>query len=253
MAQSILNLHSGGHLVTYEELQAVKTPEPEGRWVPIGHATVLDTVKSTLLDAGFEVRDQKLALDRNGTRFFGTLDLATPLASGISLCVGTRNSIDRSFSQGFLAGAKVFVCSNTSFRADLMVSKRHTKHGQHRFAEAIVGAVSSLKLFKETEADRINRMIHHELTADQADALMLRAYERGLIGARELPKVIREWREPSFEEFQPRTVFSLLQAFTSALRERATAHPQQYAVQTMKLNALLEFKDAAAPHLAQAS
>src|SRR5262249_47309324 len=80
VATASLNLHSGGQLVTLDELRAVPTPQPEGRWFPIGHATVLDTVKSTLGEAGFEVTDQKLALDRGTARFFGTLTLGNILA-----------------------------------------------------------------------------------------------------------------------------------------------------------------------------
>ena len=55
---------------------------------------MLATVKETLGEAGYEVKSEKLALNGKGTRFFGTLDLATPIAAGISLAVGIRNSRD---------------------------------------------------------------------------------------------------------------------------------------------------------------
>src|ERR1051325_6110909 len=101
MVSSSLVLHTGGRLVSLDELQQCRAPAPEGRWHPISHATVLDTVKETLGEAGYEVRSEKLALNAKGTRFFGTLDLAMPIAAGVSLAVGIRNSTDKSFPLGF--------------------------------------------------------------------------------------------------------------------------------------------------------
>jgi hypothetical protein len=65
--------------------------------------------------------------------------------------------------------------------------------------------------------------------------------------------VIREWRNPAFEEFAPRNVWSLFNAFTTALRERAVQHPHSFAVETMRLNALLDVRDAAEPQLTLAT
>ena len=106
MASSSLVLHAGGKLVTFEELREYRAPPPEGRWHPISHDTVLGTVKETLGEAGYEVKSEKLALNGKGTRFFGTLDLATPIATGVSLAVGIRNSTDKSFPLGFCGGSR---------------------------------------------------------------------------------------------------------------------------------------------------
>ena len=70
---------------------------------------------------------------RDGSRFFGTLDLASPLAERTSLCVGIRNSTDQSFPLGFVAGSRVFVCDNLAFRSELMVRRKHTLHGERDF------------------------------------------------------------------------------------------------------------------------
>jgi hypothetical protein len=201
---------------------------------------VLTTVKETLGEAGYEVRSEQLALNGSGTRFFGTLDLATPIATGISLAVGIRNSTDKSFPLGFCGGSRVFVCDNLAFRADLLVKRKHTINGARNFQGAIAQAVMSLGEFKEMEAGRVKKMQERELTSDKADSLILRSYARGMISALQLPLVLQEWQEPSHEDFGPRTAWSLFNAFTTVLRERATLHPSRYAVQTMRLSAMLE-------------
>ena len=158
----------------------------------------------------------------------------------MSLAVGIRNSVDKSFPLGFCAGSRVFVCDNLAFRSELLVRRKHTIFGERDFTRRIAEAVGSLDSFREQEALRIERMRTFELSDDRADALILRSYERGIVGARELPRVIQQWRNPPFEEFRDRTAWSLLNAFTGAMKERGNSQPQAHAVQTMRLHGLLD-------------
>jgi hypothetical protein len=247
MVAASLVLHRGARTVTAEELWGFKAPEPSGRWYPIAHARVLDVVRSTLREVGYEVRNESLGLSREGARFFGTLDLGTPVVPGVTLAVGIRNSVDKSFPLGFCAGNRVFVCDNLAFRSELLVRRKHTVNGERNFVKAIASAVTALVHFREAEGERIRRFRETSLGDDQADALILRAYERGIVGTRELPKVLHEWRNPPFEEFRPRTAWSLLNAFTGALRDRAVLQPAQFAVQTMRLNGLLDLNGEGSP------
>jgi hypothetical protein len=201
---------------------------------------VLETVRGTLHEAGYEVKKECLALSKDGQRFFGTLDLSTSVASGVCLAVGVRNSTDKSFPLGFCAGERVFVCDNLAFHSELMVRRKHTLHGEARFSAAIADAVVGLGTFREEQEHRIKRLQHMELPPEVSDSLILRSFERGIINSHQLPKVIKEWREPSFEEFQDKTAWSLLNAYTTVLRDRATSHPTQFAAQTMRLHAILD-------------
>src|SRR4051812_19222449 len=119
-----LVLHRGAHEVSREELKAIEAPPATGTWFPVRHEEVLSTTVATLETAGFQVARMQLALSRAGGRFFGTLDLESPLAEGVSLAVGVRNSLDKSFPLGFCAGHRVFVCDNLSFHSDLMVKRK---------------------------------------------------------------------------------------------------------------------------------
>lgn len=240
MAKSNLVLHRGAKPVSVEELREYKAPPPEGRWFPLSHSRVLSVVSDSLGEAGYLIERQQLGILRDGSRFFGTLDLKSPVADGISLAVGIRNSVDKSFPLGFCAGSRVFVCDNLAFHSELLVRRKHTIFGERDFVRRIAEAVGSLPSFLEQEARRIERMKEAELADDQADALILRGFERGIVGSRELPRVLQQWRNPPFEEFRPRTAWALLNAFTSAMRERGGSQPQTYATQTMRLHGLLD-------------
>jgi hypothetical protein len=239
MATSALVTHCGARLVERAELERVEAPPATATWFPVRHATVIDTVSQSLTASGFEVKAAKFALSRGDARMFSTIDLATPLGSGVSLAVGVRNSTDKSLPLGFIAGSRVFVCDNLAFRSELLVRRKHTRFGQERFAEAICQAVRSLTQFQEAEAERIRRMRSFELSSVRAESLMLRAYEDGVVSHRLLPRVIKEWREPSFEEFSERTLWSLFNAFTLILGERQKSDPQGFASLTVRLQDLL--------------
>jgi len=247
---SALMLHAGGRLVTLDELLACRTPPPEGRWHPVSHTRVLAAVKETLHGAGYVVRAEQYGLARSDARFFGVLDLETPLAQGVGLSVGVRNSIDKSFPLGFAAGSRVFVCDNLAFRAELLVRRKHTTNGMRAFGTAIGSAVASLTSFREAEESRIRRMAGMELTPAQASHVILSAFRKGIISSLQLPKVCREWEEPRHDDFKPRTAWSLFNAFTEVLKPRAISAPQQFVASTIRLNGLLlpEAKDE--PHTA---
>jgi hypothetical protein len=241
LAESVLNLHSGGHLVTYEELKAVPTPKPEGRWHPVAHSAVLDTVVGTLTGAGYAIKNQALAIARDGKRFFGTLDLGTSLSDGVALAVGIRNSTDKSFPLAFAAGSRVFVCSNLAFTAELLVKRKHTRLAVGRWNNEIGGAVQKLPSFASAEESRIKRLKELELSDDQALAFILRAMEREVIAAPVIPKVLAEWRTPTHDygTGDRPTAWRLLNSFTTALGKRAVSNPAEYVGQTIRLNAML--------------
>jgi hypothetical protein len=240
MAESRLMLHCGARHVESDELALVKAPPPEGRWYPLSHISVLNRVKETLAEAGYAVIREQLALSRHDARFFGTIDLQSKIVQGVTLAAGVRNSIDRSLPIGFIAGTRTFVCDNLAFRSELLVKRKHTLNGERTFAQGIAQAVMSLNDFKETEGARIEKMRDRELKPEQADSLILQSFERGIITAPALPRVIKEWKESAYEEFQPRTMWSLYNAFTNALRERAVKQPTTFAVQTMRLGSFLD-------------
>ena len=129
MATSTLIAHCGAREVTRAELDCVEAPPATDTWFPVKHATVIDTVGNALTAAGFQIRGTKFALSRGDARLFSTVDLATPLSTGVNLAVGIRNSTDKSLPLGFCAGSRVVVCDNLAFSAELMVQSRHTRHG----------------------------------------------------------------------------------------------------------------------------
>lgn len=239
MSESNLILHMGAREVGRDELALVDAPEPTKTWYPIAHREVLDAVETMLGESGFSIAKARYALSRGDAQFFGTLDLRSEIAEGVSLSVGIRNSTNQTLPLGFIAGTRCFVCDNLAFRSELLVSRKHTLNGGTRFREAIAHAVKELEVFQQVEGRRIELMRGAECDDVRAESFMLRAYERRVVSHRLLPDVIRGWREPGHDDFKARTIWSLYNAFTGALTDRARTNPQQHSALTMRLGALL--------------
>jgi len=235
-----LMCHSGARQVTLGDLEAVPVPPATETWQPVGHAHVVDMVTGQLDQAGFAVSKMQLALSKDDARFFGTIDLTSEVCDGVGLAIGVRNSLDKSFPLGFCCGDRCFVCDNLAFGADIIVTAKHTRNGEGRFADGIANAVLSLHGYRIGAGKRIDRFRQNELTDDRANSLILQSYRRGIVGARLLPKVCDQWEIPTHDEFRPRTMWSLLNAFSEAYKDRQGARPAEAAQETIRLQRFLE-------------
>jgi hypothetical protein len=234
-----LILHCGASETTRDALQQIEAPEATETWFPVKHALVLDEVEQTLAGANFAVNRSWLSISHGSLRFFGVLDLESQIVDGVKLAVGIRNSNDKSFPLGFCCGSRTFVCDNLAFDSEVVISKRHTRHGSFRYREGIAEAVAGLDLYQGCEAERIVALRSKRLSKHAANSVMLQAYEQGIVGARLLPTLIKEWREPRHEAFRTRTAYSLLNCFTEVVKERFQNQPQKSAYEMMQFQHLL--------------
>lgn len=243
MATSSLVLHRGAREVTLEELRQVQTPQPTDSHFPIPFERVLDITLSNLRDAGFEPTRQRLALHKQ-TRFFATIDLASALVPGVTLAVALRSSHDASLAYGFVAGNRTFCCDNLALSSDLsiFVRRKHTKFGEERFASAMAQVIrEKLPQFAQNETARIMRFQQTGISDTEAESSILRSHELGIVSHRYLLRVLKEFRQPSFEEFtrHGKTLWRLENAFTTVLGEMGKGNPQRYAKTTIALQGLL--------------
>ena len=238
LANANLILHAGARRVTMDELVEIPAPEPTKSWFPIPHYRVLDSVQCALHEAGFAVRRMDLGVSENGHKFFGVIDLASTIIEGVSLAVGVRNSTDKSLPAGIAAGERVLVCDNLAFAATIVIMRKHTRRILDELDDRIISGISKLAAFQQASAARIRRLQEMPVNDAQAHDLLIRAVDQNCIGLRELPKVLQEWRQPSHEAFQPRTAWSLHNAFTEIAKQRFQINPTSAAGQTIRLNRL---------------
>lgn len=203
-----------------QDLRELATPEGTRTHKPIPHAEVVEALIDTLGFRHLKVVQDSYALTKDGNRMFGVLQLdASEL--GVQFCLGLRNSHDKAFALSVVAGYKVLVCSNLSFGGDFkVVSRKHSSN--FNLLDTLSIAVDQVHRGFEPLKKRIGAWQGFDLSDDRAKLIIYSAFiERaGIQLPRHLgPKVHELYMNPEHEEFHPRTLYSLENAFTSAIAE----------------------------------
>ncbi len=111
-----LILHCGASHVDLDEVREVRTPRSTDSWCPIPHHQLITTVQRTLSTTNLRIGTQAHSLSHEGQRYFGLMEVHAQTSSDDYCWVlGLRNSHDKTFPAGIVAGASVFVCDNLSF------------------------------------------------------------------------------------------------------------------------------------------
>ncbi len=213
-----LMLHRGSGLVGRQELLTLPTPEPTDTHRPIPHSRVVEALVESLAYRQIDIVKDEYALSPDGMRLFGYLTLSLEY-SGIRLALGVRNSHDKSFSLGITVGYRVFVCDNLAFHGDFVpVARKHTKHLD--IMEVVSGAVDKAQRHFEPMKVRVDAWRGFSLPDGRAKELIYNAFIAGDLDA---PKHIARrvhdhYFHPAHAEFEPRTLWSLSNAFTESFK-----------------------------------
>jgi len=222
---SRLVLHCGAHAVEMEQVFTVRTPEPTASWQPIPHDRLLETVQTTLKATNLTIGAQAHSLTHDGMRYFGLMEIHSRQASSNDYCwvLGLRNSHDKTFPAGIVAGASVFVCDNLSFSGEVKFARKHTRFINRDLPQLVERAVGRL-MDKWNDQDlRIAAYRENQIEDRIAHDLIIRATDVGVCSNRLIPSILHAWREPRHPRFENRNVWSLFNSFTEALKDSSLA------------------------------
>lgn len=213
-------LHCGAERVSREELFQVPTPKASDTWFPLSHRTIVGEVETQLKATGFQITEEAHALSHDGARYFGVLSVTVQnrQKSDFGWVVGLRNSHDKSFPAGLVAGSHTFVCDNLAFIGEVKISRKHTKFAYRDLRHLTARAVGQLGDRFRGLDQRIEAYRSEPVADWLAHDLSVRAVDCGAITATQIPEVLQEWRKPSHDAFQPRNAWSLFNAFTESLK-----------------------------------
>lgn len=201
-----------GKYVGRDEIANVPTPTGTASWHPVAHADVIDAVTEVVKAHDWQILDEQYGLAREGQRMFGVMRINRSSSRDWSRCIGIRNSHDQSLSVGLAAGISVMCCSNLAFGGTMVLKRRHTSRIE--LADLVVEAVDELEmefLNLETVSEDLKL---HEVSADEARAVIVRAAEVNAINSCDIVPILREFQHSGHEEFAEPTRWSLLNAFT---------------------------------------
>lgn len=219
-ARKGLLLHCGAKVIDRQSLSRIETPTSTDTWYPLPHDFLLREIEAQLLSHGFKIGDCTHALSHEGRRYFGVLQIhsANITASDYSWIVGIRNSHDKTFPASLVMGTRVFVCDNLAFNGEVKLSRKHTRFAARDLRFMTARAVGSLNAKFHRMDERIAAYKVHRLTDKAAHDFIIKAIDCRSITPTALPEILHHWREPLHDEFRPRTMWSLFNAFTEQFK-----------------------------------
>src|SRR5437899_11001347 len=236
MSEATLIAHCGTAKVSRAELKAIPVPEGTRTFKPIPHHEIIEPLVEALSFRYIGVVRDEYAVSSDGMRMFGVLDLETAF-DGCRFAIGLRNSNDKSLRLALTCGVRVFVCDNLSFQGEFTpVLAKHSKN--FSVVDSLAIGVDRIQRNFEPMRRHIEQWRGLQITDDTARLVIYRAFVEGQFEApRHLARNVHEnYFKPNFAEFAPRTMWSLENAFTSALK---TLDPIPQFKATAKLGAFL--------------
>jgi Domain of unknown function (DUF932) len=205
------------------------------------HDRLVQTVQTTLDASNLAIGTQAHSLTHDGTRYFGLMEIHSRQTSSDDYCwvLGLRNSHDKTFPAGIVAGASVFVCDNLSFSGEVKFARKHTRFINRDLPQLVERAIGRLMDKWHDQDIRIAAYREKEIEDRAAHDLIIRATDVGVCSNRLIPAVLHQWREPRHQQFESRNIWSLFNSFTEALKESSLA---ELPKRTEALHGLLDIQ-----------
>lgn len=216
-----LLLHCGASAIELDEVNRVTTPRPTPTWTPIPHHQLIQRVQQALGASRLTIGSQAHSLSHEGQRYFGLMEVRNPRlqSDDYALVLGLRNSHDKTFPAGIVAGAQVLVCDNLSFSGEVKFARKHTRFINRDLPQIVERAIGKLVDLWHDQDTRINAYKEAEVDDQRVHDLVIRATDAGVCSNRLIPAVLHEWREPRQAEFERRSIWTLFNSFTEALKD----------------------------------
>jgi len=217
---------------TPDELLAVPVPETahwlsrakDSRWRPIQHGELAYALLEEAHRLGLRVaRDRWVATGPELTELYGCIDFhrtaSLEVPDDIVFSIGVRHSNAGRYALNLVTGGHVIVCTNGLLMGERVVCRRHTHDLDLREAvrEGICDAMGQMAEMGAW----VRRLKRTEVTDSEADLVMMAGAREGVLSWSALRHVDRAWRRPPHQDFEPRTAWSLYNAFTEVARDRS--------------------------------
>ena len=205
--------------LTRPELALVPTPPGTSTHKPIPHHEIANALIETLGFRHIAVMNDEYAVSKDGNDMFGVMELDQGL-QGARFALGIRNSNAKRFRFSITVGYRVFVCQNLAFQGDFEpVLAKHSKN--FKLIEAISVGVDQMQRNFKPMVEGVDRWRETQITDVSAKLVIYRAFiEADLDVPRHLARDVHSlYFDPKIEDFAPRTMWSLSNAFTSAFKD----------------------------------
>jgi len=205
--------------LTRADLALVPAPHSTSTHQVIPHIDIVHALEEQLGFRHIAIASEEYAVTKDGRNFFGVMTLDQGM-DGASFALGVRNSVSKQFRLSIVVGLRIFVCSNLSFAGDFnIVLAKHSKNFSLKNAISI--GIDEAQRGFEPMGRTVGAWKEIQVSDDQARLTIFKAFvEDELDAPKHLARAVwTNWREPAYDDFRPRTAYSLQNAFTSSFKQ----------------------------------
>jgi hypothetical protein len=218
---------------TFDDVCAVPTPQGTPSWRPMSHGRMIETLENVAEAHGAPVINSAHLLGRDGQRYFGLFQVNLPTMHDgeIATMIGLRNSHDKAFRAGIMAGDAPFICSNLAFNNEIVLGRKHTAGFSLRvLQDLMLEAFSRLIEARQARDIKIERMKNHAISDRTAHDVIINGMRAGACAPSHVGRIAEQWHNPEHETFaEDYSVWRLHNAFTNVWRGAVNQTPQRSA------------------------
>ncbi len=199
-----------------ELILSAQVPASTKTYSPLSHLDLITSVKEQLDKRGLQVKDERYTQNREGKQMFGHMTIQG-LNGEQDMCLGFRNSYDKSMQVGVVGGSRVIVCSNMMFAGDFKALAMHNGNLVQELNTMLGRAADRLEEhYRKLQLDsdklkqvEINPRIIHEILGELF-------YSEAVVSEAQLRIIRGELREKT--NFGDGTMWDLYQHTTESLK-----------------------------------
>jgi hypothetical protein len=174
-------------------------------YYPLPHYEFYTNAAKVLKDIGIGIASNSFGLTPKRDRMFMWLETDAEV-NGLPLCIGGRNSYDKSMSAGLCVGTKIMVCSNkvlASYENGGVVARKHTSAENidelsREFNELLSTHVSTKP---DSFFDRLDNVKDKHISDDKAKAMLTELVLSNIISPTDIKLIWEEYTAPKYDEF----------------------------------------------------
>lgn len=215
-----LVLHCGGRPATWQDVCDVPVPESTDTYGSVPYEDIISFIREDVISGhlNMKVTNEQYGLAQKGQQLFAKFDLNHG-DNEKGLCIAARSSYNMTKSIGLAGGARVFVCDNGAFSGDTFcVMRKHTINVWKDFTTMVMEAAELAFLDYEKLAAELDVLKEFACTDEEGFEMLGRLLGHDVMKPQQITAALSEWREPTHEEFEDRTMWSFYNSCTEGLK-----------------------------------
>lgn len=196
----------------YEQIKNLEFEAQGPRHVPVPHYEAIEFFKERLTDHKIEIVRERAVLSPDHMKCMFVADVRPEgkVEEGFIFSVGFINNNDRTRAFTGIAGTTVYVNNAQMYISDNSFKTRHTTTVREMLMDRSAHIIEWFNAFYMQQSKKIEEMKNTNISDIEVGKLLLN-YVRAkyIISSTNIKRIVQEWDKPKYEDFKPRTLWSL--------------------------------------------